>query len=47
MTVERSRAEHAAKYDKNLIVPASEYVALLDENEQLRTAAQKTEETRS
>ena len=45
MTTERARAEHAAKYDKNLIVPAREYLALLDENEQLRTAAQKTEET--
>jgi len=44
MTIERSRAEHAAKYDANLIVPAREYLALLDENEQLRAAAQKTEE---
>lgn len=44
MTTERARAEHAAKYDKNLIVPAREYLSLLDENEQLRTAAQKIAE---
>lgn len=47
MTVERDRAEHAAKYDANLIVPAREYLALLDENEQLRTTMQKSEETPS
>lgn len=43
MTIERARAEHAAKYDAILIVPAREYLALLDENEHLRTAALETE----
>lgn len=36
MTIDRHRAEHAAKYDANLIIPAREYLALVTENEVLR-----------
>ncbi|MGP9695671.1 hypothetical protein ACT3TZ_13775 [Brachybacterium sp. AOP25-B2-12] len=36
MSIDRARAEHAAKYDANLIIPAREYLALITENEALR-----------
>lgn len=34
--IDRARAEHAAKYDREVMIPAREYLALLDEIEQGR-----------
>lgn len=35
-SIERARAEHAAKYDAKLIIPAREYLDLINEIETLR-----------